>query len=39
MRKHSILFPLLSGHMGGAIPLAEQIADITGAIPVDHDSY
>ena len=28
------IIPLLSGHMGGAIPLAEQIADITGAIPV-----
>ncbi len=28
------IIPLLSGHMGGAITLAEQIADVTGAVPV-----
>lgn len=28
------MIPLLSGHMGGAIPLAEQLADITGAVLV-----
>ena len=32
--KAQYIIPLLSGHVGGAIPLSEQIADITGAIPV-----
>ena len=32
--KAQYIIPLLSGHVGGAIPLAEQLADITGAVPV-----
>lgn len=32
--KAQYIIPLLSGHVGGAIPLAEQIADVTGAVPV-----
>ena len=32
--KAQYVIPLLSGHVGGAVSLAEQIADITGAVPV-----